>query len=74
MHLVNLTSAGTWRQPTDEYIPIGPVKVRVKLPEDVRGRSMQALVSDQKISGEVENGWIQFTVNSILDHEVVVVT
>jgi len=69
-----LTSAGTWRQPTDEYIPIGPVKVRVKLPEDVRGRSMQALVSDQKISGEVENGWIQFTVNSILDHEVVVVT
>ena len=74
LHLVNLTSAGTWRQPTDEYIPIGPVKVRVKLPEDVRGRSLQLLVSDQKISGKVEKGWVQFTIDSILDHEVVVVS
>lgn len=38
LHLVNLTSAGTWCQPVDEFIPIGPVKVRVKLPEDMRGR------------------------------------
>jgi len=41
LHLVNLTSAGTWRQPVDEYIPIGPVKVQVKLPEDIRGRNLQ---------------------------------
>ena len=74
LHLVNLTSAGTWRQPVDEYIPIGPVKVRVKLPEDVRGRNVQLLVSDQKVSGKVEKGWIQFAVNSILDHEVVVIS
>ena len=72
--LVNLTNAGTWRQPVDEYIPIGPVKVRVKLPEDVHGRNVQLLVSDQKISGKVEKGWVQFTVSSILDHEVVVIT
>jgi len=74
LHLVNLTSAGTWRQPVDEYIPIGPVKVRVKLPEDVRGRNVQLLVSDQKISGKVEKGWVQFIVSSILDHEVVVIS
>lgn len=73
LHLVNLTSAGTWRQPTDEFIPVGPVKVQVKLPEDVLGKSLQLLVSDQKVSGKVEKGWIQFTVNSILDHEVVVI-
>jgi len=74
LHFVNLTSAGTWRQPVDEYIPIRPVKVRVKLSENVRGRRVQLLVADQKISGEVEKGWVQFTVNSILDHEVVVIT
>jgi len=74
LHLVNLTSAGTWRQPVDEFIPIGPVKVRVKLPEDLHGKSMQLLVSDQKISGNVEKGWINFTIGSILDHEVVVVS
>ena len=74
LHLVNLTSAGTWRQPVDEFIPIGPVKVRVKLPEDVRGRSLQLLVSDQKISPVMEKGWVHFTINSISDHEVAVIT
>ena len=37
LHLVNLTSAGSWRSPVDELIPVGPVKVRVKLPQGRRG-------------------------------------
>lgn len=74
LHLVNLTSAGTWRQPVDEYIPIGPAKVRVKLTDDVRGKNLQLLVSGQEISGTVEKGWIYFTINSIIDHEVIVIS
>jgi hypothetical protein len=74
LHIANLTSAGTWRQPVDEFIPIGPVKVRIKFPEDVNGKSMQLLVSELKVTGIVKNGWIQFTINSITDHEVVVIT
>ena len=30
LHIVNLTSAATWRQPLDELIAIGPLKVKVK--------------------------------------------
>ena len=37
LHLVNLTSSGTWRSPIDELIPIGPLKVKVKLPIAVSG-------------------------------------
>ncbi len=74
LHLVNLTSAGTWRQPTDEYIPIGPVKVRVKLPDDVRGRKLKLLVSGDNVTNSSEKGWISFTINRISDHEVVVVS
>jgi hypothetical protein len=74
LHLVNLTSAGTWRQPVDELIPVGPLKVRVKLPEGVRGRRPALLVSEQKISAAVKDGWYQFEIKSVLDHEVVVVT
>jgi hypothetical protein len=74
LHLVNLTSAGTWRQPVDEYIPIGPVKVRVKLTNDVSGKNLLMLVSGQKISGTIEKGWISFTINSIIDHEVIVIS
>lgn len=74
MHAVNLTSAGTWRQPVDELIPVGPVKVKVKLPEDVRGNDVRLLGSDQKTSGKVEKGWVQFTIDSISDHEVILIT
>lgn len=74
LHIVNLTSAGTWRQPVDELIPVGPLKVRVRLPEDVRGRRPGLLVGNQKISAAVKNGWSHFEIKSVLDHEVVVIT
>lgn len=74
MHFVNLISAGTWRQPIDEYIPIGPISVRIKLSEDVQGKNLNFLVSGQKIAAVVSNGWSQFKINSILNHELVVIT
>jgi hypothetical protein len=50
------------------------VKIKVKLPDDVKGTGVQLLVSDQKISGIVEKGWIRFNIRSITDHEVAVIT
>jgi hypothetical protein len=70
----DLTSTGTWRQPTDEFIPVGPVKVSVKLPEEVSGRKLKLLVSEQKISPQQKNGWVNFTIPGITDHEVIVIT
>jgi hypothetical protein len=74
LHIVNLTSAGTWRQPVDELIPVGPLKVRIRLLEDVKGKSLRLLVSDQKISFSIEKGWVSFEINSISDHEVIVIS
>jgi hypothetical protein len=74
LHLVNLISAGTWRGPIDELIPIGPLEVRVKLPEDVKGHIAQLLVSGGKAVASVKQGWAAFEVKSIFDHEVVVIT
>ena len=74
LHLVNLTSAATLRQPVDELIPIGPVKVSVKLNKDITGRALSSLVSAQKITSGVEKGWVHFTINTISDHEVVVIS
>jgi hypothetical protein len=48
LHMINLTSAGTWRQPVDEFIPKSHVKVRIKMSEDVLGRRLNLLVSNQK--------------------------
>jgi hypothetical protein len=72
LHITNLISAGTWRQPVDEYIPIGPLTVRVRLPKDVKGEYLNLLVAGQKISAVVKDGWSQFQIQSILNHEVIV--
>ena len=74
LHVVNLTSAGTWRQPVDEFIPVGPVKIEIKLSDDVQGKKLKLLVSEEDISGEIKDGWVHFTIPSVTDHEVVVVT
>jgi hypothetical protein len=73
LHLVNLTNAGTWRAPVDELIPIGPINVGVRLPEDVRGATLRLLVSGQTATATVIDGWCRFELKSLLDHEVVVI-
>jgi len=74
LHIVNLTSAATWRQPLDELIAIGPLGIKIRLSKNVRGTNLRLLVSNERISGEVKNGWCHFVVKSIPDHEVVVLT
>lgn len=74
LHLVNLTSAGTWRQPIDEFIPVGPLTVSVRIPAGVSGNDVHPLVSNQKITTAVSNGWCRFEISSVPDHEVVVIT
>jgi hypothetical protein len=74
LHLVNLTSAGTWRQPIHELIPVGPLRVRVKLPPDVRGKSLRLLVSSQGTTLATGDGWGRFELRNVLDHEVAVIS
>ena len=73
LHVVNLTSAGTWRAPIDELIPIGPFRIKVRLPEGVSGRHAQLLVSARKLSPAVQAGWATFELASVEDHELIVV-
>jgi hypothetical protein len=58
----------------DELVPVGPLEVRVKLRPDVRGKNLKFLVANQKRPAVVKNGWSHFQINSILDHEAVVLT
>ena len=73
LHIVNLISAGTWRGPIDELIPIGPLQIKVKLPDDVKGRTAQLLVSGARMPAGVREGWATFDLKSVSDHEVMVI-
>jgi hypothetical protein len=74
LHLVNLTNAETWRAPVHELIPVGPLRVAVQLPEDVRGQTVQLLVAGGTAPATDRDGWVSFEVASVLDHEVAVVS
>jgi hypothetical protein len=73
LHLVNLTSAATWRQPVHEFISVGPLHVEVKVPPQVRRSRVRLLVAEKAVDCRLTRGWARFAVPSILDHEVVVI-
>jgi hypothetical protein len=72
LHLVNLTSAEAWRPPVDELIPVGPFQIRVRIPEGVQPKAMKRLVSGATRPIASRAGWVEFEVDSVHDHEVVV--
>src|SRR6476660_4593849 len=47
LHLVNLTSAGTWCGPVEELVAVGPFKVQLRLPRQFSGRNARFLVSGE---------------------------
>ncbi len=74
LHLVNLTNPGTWRPPLHELVPVGPMRVRVLLDDDVVGCRAQLLVANCAAALSLEGGWAHVEVPTILDHEVVVIS
>ena len=72
-HCVNLTNDATWRGPATGLIPVGPVRVRVRLPDGVSGRRIRLLVSDRTPALSTSDGWARFELDSITDHEVAVI-
>ncbi len=73
LHVINLTSAATWRQPIHELIPIGPLAVKVRIPDGMNAKSIRLQVSKGTTRLQVAGGWAQFVIPSVLDHELVIV-
>jgi len=69
LHLANLNSA-TWRAPVEDFIPIGPVKVRVRLSEDVMGHSARLMVAAITAPVTMAEGWAEFVIPTVVAHQV----
>jgi Hypothetical glycosyl hydrolase 6 len=74
LHLVNLTSEASWRAPLDELIKVGPFTVKVAVPATLPRPTTRLLVSGSTRPVTMQNGMAVVTIESILDHEVVVVS
>jgi hypothetical protein len=73
VHLVNLTNPMMMKGPVRELIPLGPQRVRLRLPEGTRARKVRLLAADVSPRFERSRQYLSVTVPSILDHEVVAV-
>jgi hypothetical protein len=72
LHLVNLTSEASWRAPLDELIRVGPFKVTVRAPKGPSHLRARRLVAGGTTPVRIGNGMADFELDSVLDHEVVV--
>jgi hypothetical protein len=71
VHLVNFTNPMMLKGPIRELIPVGAQKLRVRVPRPAR--AVRLLVAGTQTPFQNRAGAAEFTVPSVLDHEVAVV-
>jgi Hypothetical glycosyl hydrolase 6/Beta-galactosidase trimerisation domain len=73
VHLVNLTNPMMMKGPIREIIPIGPQRVRLRLPGDGKARKIQLLTAGVTPDVQAADGTLTLVVPSIDVHEVVAI-
>ena len=73
VHLVNLTNPMMMKGPIRETIPVGEQRVRVRLPANVQAKAVRLLVADSAPVFRMNGEWLDVTVPSVAEHEVVAV-
>jgi hypothetical protein len=73
VHLVNFTNPMAMKGPFREFVPVGPLTVRVRLPEGRRARRVQLLSAGMVPTAAEAAGALTVTIPAVRDHEVVAV-
>jgi hypothetical protein len=73
VHLVNLTNPMMMKGPIRETFPVGPLRVNVRVPADVRVTKVQLLTAGTTLSARPRDGVLAVTVPSVELHEVMAI-
>ncbi len=73
VHLVNLTNPMMMKGPLREVIPVGPQRVQIRLPDNVRPGKVQLLTAAKPLDYRLIGPVCELTVPSIDVHEVVAI-
>jgi hypothetical protein len=73
VHVVNLTNPMTMKGPVREFVPVGPLTVRLRLPEGRRARHVRLLVAGTVPRVDERAGALTVIVPAVRDHEVIAV-
>jgi hypothetical protein len=75
VHLVNFTNPDCWKAPVHELIPVGPQRIRVRVPpREQPVPEARCLVSNRKLPVTLTPSgcWAEVYLPDLLDHEIVV--
>jgi hypothetical protein len=70
VHVLNYTNPAMHRGWIREFFPIGPQKVRMRLPAGRRISRVELLRAETDIPFGLTNGSIEFTIPKVVDYEV----
>lgn len=73
VHLVNLTNPMMMKGPLREAIPVGPLRVRVRLPVGTTAKKIQLLTAGTSVTVQQRDGIVSLTVPAVEVHEVVAI-
>ena len=73
VHIVNLTNPMMMKGPLRETMPVGPLTVRIRLPQDVRPARVKLLTAGTTVPVRVVEGRLRVTVPSVEVHEVIAI-
>jgi hypothetical protein len=73
VHLVNLTNPMMMKGPLREVIPVGPLRVRIRIPSTLRPRRARLLTAGTTLNAQPIDGVLTVTVPSVEVHEVVAI-
>jgi hypothetical protein len=73
VHLVNLTNPMMMKGPLREVIPVGPLRVRVRLPVGTHAKKMQLLTAGTEVHAQSVGDVLTVTVPAVDVHEVVAI-
>lgn len=73
VHVVNLTNPMALKGPFREFVPVGPLAVRLRLPQGQKARAVRLLVAGSAPRVEESAGGLSVSIPLVRDHEVVAV-
>jgi hypothetical protein len=73
LHVVNLTNPAAFRPYATELHPVGPLRVRLARPKDLRPIRARRLVAGGEAPCTADGDWLELTLERVLDHEVLAI-
>jgi hypothetical protein len=73
VHLVNMTNPMMMKGPLREVIPVGPLRVRLRVPAGTRAKGVHLLTAGTSVRAQEVRGVLTVVVPSVDVHEVVAV-